>query len=107
MYPAEVEKYVLSWTTSVGGRGAQPWWGSPDDTWGEAVKAVVVADGPAPDPRRADAPFCYARLARGRTKCPKSVDFATELPRTASRKLLNRHEIRAPYWAGADLRLIG
>ena len=32
-------------------------------------------------------------------KCPRSVTFASELPRTGSGKLLKR-ELRAPYWAG-------
>ena len=41
----------------------------------------------------------YARRRLGGYKCPRSVSFAGELPRTGSGKLLKR-ELRAPYWAG-------
>ena len=34
-------------------------------------------------------------------KCPKSIDFAKELPRNPSGKILRR-ELRAPYWEGKD-----
>ena len=34
-------------------------------------------------------------------KCPKSIDFAQELPRNPSGKILRR-ELRAPYWEGKD-----
>jgi long-chain acyl-CoA synthetase len=37
------------------------------------------------------------RLAR--MKWPRSIDFATELPRDPSGKLLKRR-LRAPYWEG-------
>jgi acyl-CoA synthetase (AMP-forming)/AMP-acid ligase II len=76
--------------------------GVPDDKWGEAVKAVVVAAGDRPEPADLIA-YCHERLAG--YKCPKTVDFTDSLPRTASGKLLKR-EIRAPYWAGAD-RFVG
>ena len=38
-------------------------------------------------------------------KCPKSVDFRTELPRNPSGKLL-KYVLREPYWAGRD-RAVG
>jgi len=41
----------------------------------------------------------YARQHLAGYKCPRSVSFAGELPRTGSGKLLKR-ELRAPYWAG-------
>jgi acyl-CoA synthetase (AMP-forming)/AMP-acid ligase II len=41
----------------------------------------------------------YAREHLAAYKCPRSVTFAAELPRTGSGKLLKR-ELRAPYWAG-------
>jgi fatty-acyl-CoA synthase len=41
----------------------------------------------------------YAREHLAAYKCPRSVAFAEELPRTGSGKLLKR-ELRAPFWAG-------
>ena len=38
---------------------------------------------------------------RDRYKCPKSIDFAQDLPRNPSGKILRR-ELRAPYWEGKD-----
>lgn len=68
--------------------------GVPDDQWGESVKAIVVSV------RAVGAEevitFCRDRLAS--YKCPRTVDFVTEIPRNASGKVLKR-ELRAPYWA--------
>jgi acyl-CoA synthetase (AMP-forming)/AMP-acid ligase II len=41
----------------------------------------------------------FAREHLAGYKVPRSVDFAAELPRTGSGKLLKR-QLRAPYWAG-------
>jgi long-chain acyl-CoA synthetase len=98
VYPAEVENVLMDHPAVAEVAVI----GVPDDKWGEAVKAVVVPVADPPDPAELIA-FCHGRLAG--YKCPKSVDFADTLPRTASGKLLKR-EIRAPYWTGAD-RLIG
>ncbi len=99
VYPAEVENALMAHPDVADAAVV----GVPDDHWGEAVKAVVVAaPGTAPDPAAIVA-FCRERLAG--YKCPKSVDFVDSLPRNPSGKLLKR-EIRRPYWEGAD-RLIG
>jgi long-chain acyl-CoA synthetase len=77
--------------------------GVPDEKWGEAVKAVVVpAAGTSPS--AADL-IAYARDRLGGFKLPKSVDFASVLPRTPSGKLLKR-TLREPYWEGVG-RSIG
>jgi acyl-CoA synthetase (AMP-forming)/AMP-acid ligase II len=73
--------------------------GVPDERWGEAVKAVVV---PAPGAQLSAADviaFCRARLAH--YQCPTSVDFAEDLPRNATGKVLKR-ALREPYWAGHE-----
>jgi long-chain acyl-CoA synthetase len=76
--------------------------GVPDEKWGEAVKALVVAaPGPAPAPDDLIA-FCRQQLAG--YKCPKSVEFLTTLPRNPSGKLLKR-ELRGPYWEGVERRV--
>jgi len=73
--------------------------GVPDEQWGEAVKAFVVL---APDARVSEADiiaFCRDRLAH--YQCPSSVEFAVELPRNATGKVLKR-ALREPYWAGRE-----
>jgi acyl-coenzyme A synthetase/AMP-(fatty) acid ligase len=41
--------------------------------------------------------FCRERIAS--FKCPKSIDFTDELPRSDNGKLYKR-VLREPYWAG-------
>lgn len=69
--------------------------GVPDDRWGETVKAIVVPKGGTTiDP---DELIAFARERLAGYKIPRSVDFATELPRNPSGKLLKRI-LREPYW---------
>jgi long-chain acyl-CoA synthetase len=95
VYPTEVENALMGHpgVTDVAVIGV------PDDRWGEAVKAIVVAGpGPAPSPDELIG-FCRQQLAG--FKCPKSVDFVTNLPRNPAGKLLKR-ELRSPYWEGVE-----
>jgi acyl-CoA synthetase (AMP-forming)/AMP-acid ligase II len=95
VYPAEVE-HVLIEHPSVADVAVI---GVPDERWGEAAKAcVVAAPDVAIDPDELMA-FCRARLAGFKT--PRSVDVLDELPRNASMKVL-KTELRAPYWDGHD-----
>jgi acyl-CoA synthetase (AMP-forming)/AMP-acid ligase II len=73
--------------------------GVPDDKWGETVKAlVVVRDGGAVTETEV-IDHCRERLAH--FKCPTSVEFRTELPRTATGKL-QKFRLRSEYWAGRE-----
>ncbi|MGW6267522.1 class I adenylate-forming enzyme family protein [Streptomyces sp. NPDC055060] len=76
--------------------------GVPDETWGEAVKAVVVTEPGAAV--RADQliAFCAERLDR--LKKPRSVDFVAELPHNRNGKL-DRKAVREPFWADAVRRV--
>ena len=76
--------------------------GVPHETWGETVKAIVVAK-PGLNPTEAEIiAFCRDNLAH--FKAPTSVDFVKELPRTASGKV-QKFVLRESYWAGRDRRV--
>jgi acyl-CoA synthetase (AMP-forming)/AMP-acid ligase II len=95
IYPAEVENAVYS-NPKVADVAVI---GIPDEKWGEAVKAcVVVKPGETLDEEEV---IAHARDHIAGYKCPKSVDFITELPRNPSGKVLRR-ELRAPYWGDAE-----
>ena len=68
--------------------------GVPDPKWGERVLAVVVPK-PGSEPQ-ADSIIAWARERIAAYKAPKSIEFAGELPRNASGKVLRR-ELRARY----------
>jgi long-chain acyl-CoA synthetase len=98
IYPAEVENAVFGHPQVADVAVI----GVPDETWGEAVKAIVVAKpGTKPDPTDI---IAFARQRIAGYKAPKSVDFIEALPRNASGKILRR-ELREPYWAGKTRRV--
>lgn len=66
--------------------------GTPHPRWGEAPKAFVVLRDGAPADAEALRAFCRERLAK--FKVPAAIVFVTELPRTASGKVLKR-DLRA------------
>ncbi|MEE2033355.1 acyl-CoA synthetase [Rhodococcus chondri] len=84
--------------------------GVPDDEMGEAVKAVVQpVDPAAATDALADELLAYCRRELATYKCPRTVDFVTELPRDPNGKLYKRH-IREKYWQDATsgpTRLVG
>ena len=71
--------------------------GIPSEEWGEQVHATVVL-APGASLSGADV-IAHAHEHLAGYKCPRSVSFMAELPRTGSGKLLKR-KLRAPYWAG-------
>ncbi|HEY2833329.1 MAG TPA: AMP-binding protein [Sporichthyaceae bacterium] len=72
--------------------------GIPDEKWGELVTALVVlGDTPA----TADELIAHTRTLLAGYKCPKRIDFVTELARTATGKL-QKFKLRAPYWEGYE-----
>ncbi|MFI7441752.1 AMP-binding protein [Nonomuraea indica] len=95
IYPQEAEN-VLSVHPKVADVAV---FGVPDEEMGEQVKAVVepvptAEAGPALEAELIA--YCRSRLAA--YKCPKSVDFRSELPRHATGKLYKRL-LRDEYWA--------
>jgi acyl-CoA synthetase (AMP-forming)/AMP-acid ligase II len=73
--------------------------GIPDDTWGEAVKAVVALHPGATATEQELIAWCRESLAG--FKCPKSADIVDALPRNPTGKILKR-ALRQPYWQGRD-----
>ena len=74
--------------------------GVPNDDLGEEVKAVVQLIDPAaagPEVEQDLIAYCRDRLAH--FKCPRTVDFVPELPRSETGKLYKR-VLRDAYWAG-------
>lgn len=67
----------------------------PDEKWGEVPKALVVLK---PDARATEGElleFCRSRLAH--FKCPRTVEFAQSLPKTATGKILKKNLCKQ-YW---------
>ena len=103
IYPQEIEN-VLVTHPRVADVAV---FGVPNDEMGEEVKAVVqpaaMTDaGPALEQELQA--FCRQHLAR--YKCPRSIDFAAELPRAPTGKLYKRL-LREKYWAGRQRRIGG
>jgi long-chain acyl-CoA synthetase len=74
--------------------------GVPDAEMGEAVKAVVVpVDPAAAGPALQAELLAYCRAELATYKCPRTVDFTSELPREPNGKLYKRR-LRERYWAG-------
>ena len=68
--------------------------GVPDPRWGEAVKAVVALKPGREALAEELIAFCRQRIAG--YKCPKSVDFVAELPKSTVGKILRR-EVKKKY----------
>lgn len=68
--------------------------GIPDERWGEAVLAVIVADSSVVDVTEVAA-HCRSRL--GGFKVPKTIMTASEIPRNGAGKVL-KNALREPYW---------
>jgi fatty-acyl-CoA synthase len=76
--------------------------GIPDERWGELVTALVVTDG---SPVTADELITHCRTTLAGYKCPKRIEFRSDLPRTATGKL-QKFKLREPYWAGHERRIV-
>lgn len=75
--------------------------GIPDERWGEAVHAVVVARGDVTP----DELIAHAREHIAGYKVPKTIELSTEpLPKSGAGKILKR-ELRETYWAGRETRV--
>jgi acyl-CoA synthetase (AMP-forming)/AMP-acid ligase II len=95
IYPAEVESAMFGHPAVAEVAVI----GVPDDTWGEAVKAMVVRKKDAEV--SAEDLLAWTRQQIAAYKTPKSVEFIAALPRNATGKILRR-QLREPYWQGRE-----
>ncbi|HLO04561.1 MAG TPA: long-chain fatty acid--CoA ligase [Symbiobacteriaceae bacterium] len=100
VYPREVEE-VLYQHPCVAEAAVV---GIPDPKWGEAVHAVIALRPEAECTDRDLIAFCRERLAD--YKCPKTIRFATDLPKSPNGKILKR-QVRAIYWQGQERQVHG
>ena len=70
--------------------------GVPDEKWGETIKALVVLRTGSAATEGELIEHCRGTLAH--FKAPRSIEFRTELARTATGKL-QKFKLREPYWA--------
>lgn len=94
IYPQETEDVLITHP----GVADVAVFGVPNEEMGEEVKAVVQPHDMARAGKELEAElmlFCRQHLSP--IKCPKSIDFAAELPRTPTGKLVKRH-LRDKYW---------
>ena len=101
IYPQEIEDLLIA-HPSVADVAV---FGVPNDEWGEEVKAVIQLEPEASPATDSDADalraglvtFCREHMAG--YKCPRSIDFVDQLPRTTSGKML-KAKLRDQYLAG-------
>jgi len=102
IYPQECENLLVSHPCVADAAV----FGVPNEDLGEEVKAVVqlmpgVEEGPGIAGELMA--YCAERLAR--QKCPRSIDFAAELPRLPTGKLY-KGLLREKYWRGRESRIV-
>ncbi len=73
--------------------------GIPDEKWGELVTALVVTT-PGSALTEADV-IAWTRQKLAGYKCPKKIEFRSELARTATGKL-QKFKLREPFWEGYE-----
>ena len=102
IYPQEIEDAMIAHPSVMD----VAVFGGPDAEMGEQVKAVVQpAPGVVADEALARELIAYARDRIAHYKCPRTVDFESELPRLPTGKLYKRL-LRDRYWGTTDSRIV-
>jgi len=76
--------------------------GVPDETWGEAVKAIVVLKPRQKATEKEIINFCKQNMAS--YKKPKSIEFVDEIPKNPYGKIRKR-ELKEKYWVSETRRV--
>ncbi|WP_309090867.1 AMP-binding protein [Phenylobacterium sp.] len=96
IYPQEIDNELIKHPAVADSATV----GVPHDEWGEQVKAVILLKaGYEPSDALAQEILDFARANLPSFKVPRSLDFATDLPRSEAGKI-QRGKVRAPYWEG-------
>jgi acyl-CoA synthetase (AMP-forming)/AMP-acid ligase II len=102
IYPQEAENLLIMHPKLVDAAV----FGVPNDEYGEEVKAVVQpADGVMAGPELEAELIEYCRTKLAGYKCPRTIEFAPELPRDPNGKLYKKR-IRERYWQGRASRIL-
>jgi acyl-CoA synthetase (AMP-forming)/AMP-acid ligase II len=91
IYPAQVENAIYQHPAVL----EVAVFGVPDDTWGEAVKAVVALKPGTSATEEEIIEVCRQHLASYQK--PKSIEFVDALPKSPTGKILKR-DLRDPHW---------
>ena len=101
IYPAEVDAVLLTHPKIADAATV----GVPNSEWGEEVCSVIQLKNPSeasPALAAEIIEFCQQSLAK--FKCPRKVDFVTELPRYDTGKIIRR-QVREQYWQQNDKKI--
>jgi len=102
IYPQEAENLLITHPKVMDAAVI----GVPNDDLGEEVKAVVQPiEGIAGDENLASELIAFCRQHLAHFKCPRSVDFAAELPRLPTGKLY-KVALRERYWGDHATRIV-
>jgi long-chain acyl-CoA synthetase len=100
IYPQEVDNELLKHPAVLDACTI----GVPNEEWGEEVKSVVqLRPGFTPSEALTAELMRWAKDRLAHFKCPRSIDYSTDLPRLPSGKI-QRRLVREPYWAGHATR---
>ncbi len=101
IYPQEVDNELMKHAAVLDACTV----GVPNDEWGEEVKSVVqLNEGHTPSEELSAELITFAREHLASFKCPRSIDYVAELPRSAAGKI-QRRVVREPYWAGREKQI--
>ncbi len=96
IYPAEVDQELLRHPAVADVATI----GVPNEEWGEEVKSVIqLEEGVEASEATKDDLLTFAAEHLPGYKRPRSIDFADDLPRLPTGKIVRR-QVREPYWEG-------